>query len=155
MDTDFLYLALAEEYLDGYIHPSKRAEWIEKQSKDCRDDLRADTKNNSPLTCCAKQRKHDKREPGLLKEEFRFTEMLFMSSKIDCYYDSKSQKHKFSSKGLNKHASEGSGDGPISKYRQVLDDAENLISKIGGFKTINHVVATYEQTIEGLSYFLL
>ena len=46
MDTDSLYLALAEEDLDDCILPSKRAEWTEKRSKDCRDDFRADAKNN-------------------------------------------------------------------------------------------------------------
>ena len=50
MHTDFLYLALAEEDLDYCILPSKRADWTEKQSKDCRDDFRADAKNNfSPV----------------------------------------------------------------------------------------------------------
>ena len=44
MDTDSLYLALAEEDLDERILPSKRAEWIEKRSKDCRDDFKADAK---------------------------------------------------------------------------------------------------------------
>ena len=43
-DTDFLYLALAEEDLGDCILPSKRAEWTEKRSKDCRDDFRADAK---------------------------------------------------------------------------------------------------------------
>ena len=46
MDTDSLYLALAEEDLDDCILPSKRAEWTERRSKDCRDDFRADAKNN-------------------------------------------------------------------------------------------------------------
>ena len=46
MDTDFLYLALAEKDLDECNLPSKQAEWTEKRSKDCRDDFRADAKNN-------------------------------------------------------------------------------------------------------------
>ena len=47
-------------------------------------------------------KKHDKREPGLFKEEFRCTEMLCLCSKTYCCYDNKSDKFKFSSKGLNK-----------------------------------------------------
>ena len=47
MDTDSLYLALAEEDLDDCILPSKRVEWIERRSKDCRDDFRADAKKNN------------------------------------------------------------------------------------------------------------
>ena len=77
MDTDSLYLALAEEDLDDCILPSKRAEWTERRSKDCRDDFRADAKNNFfPRTCCSKHKKHDKREPGLFMEEFRCIKTL-------------------------------------------------------------------------------
>ena len=47
MDTDSLYLALAEEDLDDCILPSKRAEWTENRSKDCRDEFRADAKKNN------------------------------------------------------------------------------------------------------------
>ena len=154
MDTDSLILALAEEDLDEFILPSKRAEWTEKRSQDCRVDFRADAKNNFfPRTCCSKHKKHDKREPGLRKEDFRCTEMLCLCSKIFCCYDSKSQKYKFSSKGQNKRALEDSGDSPMAKYRQVLDEAVNLKSTNRGFKTINHAVATYEQTKKVLSYF--
>ena len=49
IDTDFLYLALSEEDLDDCILPSKRIEWIERQSKDCRDDFRADAKKTTFL----------------------------------------------------------------------------------------------------------
>ena len=97
--------------------------------------------------------KYDKREPRLLKEEFRCTEMLCLCSKTYCCYDSKSQKYKFSSKSLSKRALEDFGDGPMAKYRQELDDAVNLKSTNRGFKTINHAVATYEQIKKGLSYF--
>ena len=59
--------------------------------------------------------------------------MLCLCSKTYCCYDNKSDKFKFSSKGLNKRVLEDSGD--------------------SGFRTINHMVATYEQTKKGLSYF--
>ena len=106
-----------------------------------------------PRTCCSKHKKHDKRETGLFKEEFRCTEMLCLCSKTYCCYDSKSQKYKFSSKGLNKPALEDSGDGPMAKYRQVLDEAVNLNSTNRRFKAINHAVAAYEQAKKELSYF--
>ena len=98
-----------------------------------------------PRTCCAVHKKHDKREPGLFKEEFRCTEMLCLCSKTYCCYDSKSDKFKFSSKGFNKRTLEDTGDGPMSKYRRVLDEAVNLKSNNRGFKTSNHLVGTYEQ----------
>ena len=72
--------------------------------------------------------------------------MLCLCNTAYCCYDNKSQKYKFSSRGLNKRALEDSGDGPMATYRQVLDGAVNLKSTNRGFNTINHVVATYEQT---------
>ena len=41
----------------------------------------------------------------------------------------------------------------MSKYRRVLDEAINLRSTNRRFRIINHMVATYEQTKKGLSYF--
>ena len=97
--------------------------------------------------------KHDKREPGLFKEEFRCTEMLCLCSKTYCCFDSNSNKYKFSSKGLNKRTLEDCGDGPMAKYRKVLDEVINVTSTNRGFRTVHHNVATYEQTKMGLSYF--
>ena len=154
MDTDSLYLALAEENLYDCIQPDKRAAWEKMRESDCRDSFKADAKSNFfPRTCCSIHEKHDKREPGLFKEEFRCTEMLCLCSKTYCCYDNKSDKFKFSSKGLNKRVLEDSGDGPLAKYRRVLDEAINFTSTNRGFRTINHMVATYEQTKKGLSYF--
>ena len=41
----------------------------------------------------------------------------------------------------------------MSKYRRVLDEAINPTSTNIGFRTINHMVVTYEQTKKGLSFF--
>ena len=112
-------------------------------------------KNFFPRTCCSKHKKHNKREPGLFKEDFRCTEMLCLCSKIYCCYELKIKKCMFSCKELNKRALEDSGECPMTKYRQVLDEAVNLMPTIRGFKTINHAVATYEQLKKELSYFYL
>ena len=79
--------------------------------------------------------------------------MLCLCSKTYCCYDSCSLKFKFSSKGPNKRTLESSGDGPMSKYRKVLEDTVNVASTIRGFRTIDHNVGTYESTKKGLSYF--
>ena len=79
--------------------------------------------------------------------------MIFLCSKTYCCYDAKSDKYKFSSKGLNKRTLEETGDGPMEKYRRVMDKIINLTLTNRGFRTINHCVATYEQTTKGLSYF--
>ena len=41
----------------------------------------------------------------------------------------------------------------MSKYRKVLEEAVNVTSINRGFQTIQHGVATYEQTKKRLSYF--
>ena len=79
--------------------------------------------------------------------------MLCLCSKTYCGYDRKSNKYKFKSKGLNERTLKDCGDGPISKYCKVLQEAVNVTSTNRGFRTIQHSVATYEQTKKGLSYF--
>ena len=72
MDTDSLYLALAEKKLEDCIRPETRAEWQRLRSNDCVDSFTADAVANfCPTTCCVKHKQNDKREPGLCKEEFR------------------------------------------------------------------------------------
>ena len=42
MDTDLLYLALAEKNLSDCIRPEKNDDWEKLREKDCRDSIRAD-----------------------------------------------------------------------------------------------------------------
>ena len=149
-----LHLALSEENLEDITLPEKRNEWEAIHSQDCTDSFTANpTGNFFPSTCCSAQKKHDKGEPGLFKEEFTCSEMLCLCSKTYCCYDRKRNKYKFSSKGLNKRTLEDCGDGPMSKYRIVLEEAVNVTSTNRGFRTMKHSVSTYEQTKKGLSYF--
>ena len=85
MDTDSMYLALAEKELEVCIRPEMRAEWQRLRSNDCVDSFTADAVANFfPRTCCVKHKQHNKREPGLFKEEFRCTEMLCLCGKTYC-----------------------------------------------------------------------
>ena len=153
-DTDFLCLSLSEENSEDIILPEKRNEWEAIYSRDCTDSLTANaTGNFFPRTCCTAHKKHDKRESRLFKEEFRCSEMLCLCSKTCCCYDRKSNKYNFSSKGLNKRTLEDRGDGPMSKYRKVLEEAVKVTSANRRFPTMKHSVVTYEQTKKGLSYF--
>ena len=150
MDTDFLYLALSGKELYDCIREEANVEWDVRGTKGCKDDFTANaTTNFFPRTCCTEHKKHDKREPGLFKEEFCCTEKLCFCSKTYCCYDSNSKKYKFSSKGLNKRTLEDCGDGPMAKYQKVLDEFINVTSTIRGFPTVHHIVATYEQTKNG------
>ena len=80
-----------------------RAEWQRLRSNDCVDNFTADTVANFfRRTCCVKHKQHDKRQPGLFKEEFRCTEIICLCSKTYCCSDVTSNKLKRSSKGLNR-----------------------------------------------------
>ena len=77
MDYDTLHLALSEENLEDIILPEKKRDWEAIGSRDCNDSFTANaTSNFFQRTCCTAHNKHDKREPGLFKEEFRCSEML-------------------------------------------------------------------------------
>ena len=132
MDTDSLYLSLSEENSEDVILPEKRAEWDQLRSEDCTNEfsVRA-TDNFFPRTCCNAHKKHDRREPGLFKEEFRCAEMLCLCSKTYCCFDNHTNKYKFSSNGFNKRTLEDCGDGPMSKYQKVLEESVNVTSTNG------------------------
>ena len=135
------------------VSEQQRKKMKSLRSRDCTEELSAgSTTNFLPRTCCAKHKKHDKREPGLFKEEFRYIKMICLCGKTYCCYDSQSNKFKFSCKGLNKRTLEDSGDGLLSKYRKVLEEVI-VTSTNRSFRTKQHAVATYEQTKKGLSYF--
>ena len=79
--------------------------------------------------------------------------MLFFCSKTYCCYDVVSNKFKFRWKGLTKRVPEQSGDGPLEKYRRVLNEKDNIRSTNRGFRKNNHNVVTYEQVEKSISYF--
>ena len=131
-----------------------RDEWQRLRSKDCVDKFNADAVAKFfHRTCCIKLIQHDKREPGLFKEEFRCTEKLCLCSKTYCCCDVTAIKLKISSEGLDKRVMEQSGDGPLENYRRVLQEKVNVTSNNRGFRTNNHSVATFEQVKKRLSYF--
>ena len=95
LDTDSLYPALAEKELEDCIR--LEIKWQKLRSNDCVDRFFADAVANFfPRTCCVKHKQHDKREPGLFKEEFRYTETLCLFSKTYCCHEVTSNKLKFS-----------------------------------------------------------
>ena len=77
MDTDSLDLVLLEKNLEDIILPEKRNEWEAILLRNCTDCFTANAKGNFfPRTCCTAHKKHDNREPGPYKEDFRCSEML-------------------------------------------------------------------------------
>ena len=154
MDTDSLYLALSEKEFYDCIREESKVEWDLMRTEDCKDDCTAiATTNFFPRTCCTELKKHDKRQPGLCKEEFHCTDVSSLCSKTYCCYESSSNKYNFSSKNLNERTLEDCDDGPMAKYRKVLDEFNNLSATKKGFLTVHHSAVAYEQTRKGLSYF--
>ena len=69
MDTDSLYLALAEKELEDCIRPAMRAEWQTLRSNDCVDSFTADAVANFfPRKFGLNHKQHDEREPGLFRK---------------------------------------------------------------------------------------
>ena len=154
MDTDSPYFALTEIEQENCIKPEMKEEWQRLRSSDCIYSFNADpVANFFPWTCCIKHKQHDKRVPGFFIEKFRFTEMLCLCSKTYCCYNVTSKKLKISSKDLTKRVLEQSGDGPLEKYRRILNKKVHVTWNNRGFRTNNNSVATYEQVKKGLSYF--
>ena len=137
MDTDSPWWALLEESLEDIILPEKRDEWNAVRSGDCTDTFTANaTDNFSPRMRCTTQNYHDKKEPGLVKEEFRCTKMLCLCFQKYCCHGRKSSKYKFSSKDLNKRTLEDCDDGPMSKNCKVLDESVNITPTNRSFQTV-------------------
>ena len=129
MDTDSMYLALSEKELEDCVRPEMRAQWQRLRSIDCVDSFTADdVVNLFPRTCCVKHKQDDERGPGLLKEEFRCTEMLCLCSKTYYCYDVTSKKLNFSKKSLNKRVLQQSGDGLLEKFQRILNKKVNVTS---------------------------
>ena len=69
MDTDSLYLALAEKELEDCIRPEMKAEWQRSRSNDCTDNFTADAVAIFfPTTCCLKHKQHDEKALAFLKK---------------------------------------------------------------------------------------
>ena len=79
--------------------------------------------------------------------------MLYLCSKTYCCYEDTSNKRNISSEVLNKRVLEQSGEGPLVKYRRVLNEKVKVTWKNGRFRTNNHSVVIYEHVKKGLSYF--
>ena len=129
-------------------------DWNSRRSGVCADELSAKSVTNFlPGTCCARHKKHHRREPGLFKEEFRCTEMICLCCKTYCCKNSQTNNFKFISKSFKKRTLEDCGECPFSNYGKVLEEVVNVTTTNRGFWAIQLAVATHEQTKERLSYF--
>ena len=85
-DTESSCLSLSEEESYDCIREKSKAACEVMRTEDCKDDFTANgTSKFLRRTCSTEHRKHDKREPGLFKEESRCKEMLSLCSKTYCF----------------------------------------------------------------------
>ena len=80
MDTNWLYLALAEKELEDCIQLEMVAEWKQLRSKDGTDCFTAHSVGIFLRKCCDKHKEHKKWEPHVFKDEFRCSPMLCIRS---------------------------------------------------------------------------
>ena len=129
MDTDFLYVAPAEEELPDCMRPEMRAKWKRLWSRDCTDSFNADAAVIFfHRWCWNKHRKNNKGELGLFREHFKCKETLCVCAKTFCAIVSPQTSWKSRKKGLNNRVLEQSDDGPLEKYRCLLDEKMNTTS---------------------------
>ena len=103
IDSDSTYSVLEEKDLHDCVRNKKKQKWKLLHSEDYKDLSTADACSSFfPRTFSAKHKKNDNRESGLLKKEFRCTELLCLCSKTNCCYHSLNNKVKLSCKKLNK-----------------------------------------------------
>ena len=134
MATDSLCMSLSEDKVEELMRPEMKLIWEMNRENDCKDGSRADEHYNFfPRNCCQQHWKYDQRTPGVLKEEFRCTEMVALCSNSFCCFHEPTRKTKLSCKGLNKNSL---NDAPINKYRAVLEEKERVISCSRGFRVV-------------------
>ena len=134
MDTDSAYMALAGPF-ESLVKEEMREEY-----EDVKHSWfpRSDTEENIA---------YDRREPGLLKEEWRGDGIVALCSKT--YYCFGGKKDKMSCKGLNKRQPR-----PLTAQR-YLDALSSKSAGSGvnrGFRLVNGKMVTYIQQKNALSY---
>jgi hypothetical protein len=157
MDTDSAYMALSAP-LEDIIIPSQREEfyrdwgnWFPKpychehESDFVSAKLRGEEWIES--ACCTRQRKYDRRTPGLFKVEFEGEGMVALNSKTYCCWDNSTTK--VSSKGLSKKLNKFTAD----TYKKVLFEQTTISGTNKGFVIKENNVYTYHQLRSGLSPF--
>ena len=122
MVTNSRLLALSKHSLEDRMKPELKV-WMNIKKQDCRTIFSANPLNNiSPRKCFMEHIQHNKRKPELFKEMFHLAELICLCSKTYCCFDQITGIMKFSTKRHNRRNLEGSGTGPLEKYKRVLEE---------------------------------
>ena len=157
MDTDSAYVAIAGQSIEELVKPHLKQDFYQNwykwlpaeacslhQEKFLKVKLRGESWN--PGECCVKQKKFDKRTPGLFKIEWQGQGMVGLCSKT--YYGWGSQKDKCSTKGISKKHNELDQ----KTFLEVLTTKQSAGGVNVGFRVHNNTVYTYKQQRHALSY---
>lgn len=153
-DTDSLYCAISGPTLLSVIKPEYREEflrsyhlWFPSISCDAhREEFIADPENfNGDRPCCKTRFTHDKRTPGLMKEEYAGDKYVALNSKT---YICDGEYKKSASKGLSRR-----NDLTFETYNSVLTDKISRGGRNSGIIYKDSELFTYQQQRDALSYF--
>jgi hypothetical protein len=144
MDTDSNYMAISADKLEDVIKPKMKKQY-DKEYKLFFPAEKCEEKCKKCDQC--KLAMYERRTAGLFKIEWEGLGMIALNSK--CYYGwSDTEKDKNSCRGVNKRTND------ITKdiYMNVLTNKQSVQATNKGFRAVNGMIRSYEQTKTGWSY---
>lgn len=153
MDTDSIYVALAENTFREAILPEFLPEFLQQTEGSCHLEKIEAGEFVFPRTCCQKHKLYDRRQPGLQNLEYvansPSSSFIGLASKTYvCRSDVDSVK--FTCKGLQKDKVRV---GAYERYERVLGDKRPDGARNVGFRPRLNTIWTYAQFRRGLPYF--
>ena len=156
MDTDSAYVAIAGQSIEELVRPHLKSEFYQEwhrwlPAEACPShhfkflEVKLKGESWNPEECCVKQKKFDKRTPGLFKIEWQGQGMIGLCSKT---YFGWGDKNKCSTKGISKQHNQ------LDKntFLEVLKTKQSTGGVNVGFQVKNNAVYTYRQQRNALSY---
>ena len=157
MDTDSAYVAIAGQSIEELVRPHLKEQfyqewnqWLPAEACGQHQEAFVQVKVRGdlwePKECCIKQKKYDKRTPGLFKIEWQGEGMVGLCSKT---YFGWGDKDKCSTKGISKQHNKLDKD----RFLEVLTTKQSTGGVNIGFQVKDNAVYTYQQQRDALSYF--
>jgi len=148
MDTDSNYFAFSADDIEKLIKPELREQYekekynfLPSESNELHPTFNVDGKRFT-------MKAYEKRTPGLFKVETIKDKAIALCSKMYCCSDMDEQNIKFSCKGIQKQGNNVN----YKKFENVLFGDKQDIAHNKGFRYVEGVMKSYEQTKKGLSY---
>lgn len=159
MDTDSLYMATAGE-IDDIIKPELREEYFRTRAEWFPGEACA-SHSKAYVTarvagyqwrreqCCVDFAAHERRTPGLFKEEYKGDGMIALNSKTYCCWRDDDPNVKVSSKGISKRTNKLTKE----QFKRVLYSKIKHTGVNRGFVCKQNRMFTYKQLKCALTFF--